>query len=158
MPHSSLPLNVMQQIGRTYRVLLSAFSANIGHPMPRWRVLLTLHEMGEITQKTLAAHLRMDPAALTRQLKSIEQLGWIERHSDAVDNRLTNVALTKAGAQEVRQALPLRAAFIERAFFGFSPVQMQTLSGLLETLEVRLRDEALSPVQEDATPKETGST
>lgn len=135
-------LQVMQQIGRTYRIMLSAFGAKVGLPMPRWRVLLTLHQKGELSQKDLIAELRMDPAALTRQLKSIEQLGWIERHSDAADNRLTNVALTAAGQEVVRQALPHRSDFIEKAFSDFSVEQMETLSNLLDTLELRLRDQA----------------
>src|SRR5690606_40616243 len=69
----------------------SDLDISLGQPMPRWRILLTLHQMGEISQKQLACELRMDPAALTRQLKSIAQLGWIERNVDALDNRLTNV-------------------------------------------------------------------
>ncbi len=135
-------LQVMQQIGRTYRLMLSAFGAHVGHPMPRWRVLFTLHQKGELSQKDLIAELRMDPAALTRQLKSIEQLGWIERHSDAVDNRLTNVALTKEGKAVVRKTLPRRADFIEKTFSDFSAEQMEAFSELLNTLELRLRDEA----------------
>ena len=132
-------LQVMQQLGRTYRAMLSAFVANTGQPMPRWRVLLTLHQLGELSQKQLATVLPMDPASLTRQLKSMEQLGWIERHTDALDNRLTNVALTEAGLSVVEQVLPRRSRFIEKAFSDFSLDEMDTLSRLLGTLEARLR-------------------
>jgi DNA-binding MarR family transcriptional regulator len=138
-------LQVMQQLGRTYRALLAAFDAHIGQPMPRWRILLTLHQQGETSQKALAQTLRMDPAALTRQIKAIEALGWVERHADTSDNRLTNVALTSAGHDVVRQALPRRAAFMKRALSDLSTEDMDNLSRMLDVLEERLREEAAGP-------------
>lgn len=143
---SDIPqLQFMQQLGRTYRALMSAFEANIGHSMPRWRILLHLHQYGEASQKQLALDLRIDPAALTRQIKAIENQGWIERHNDSSDNRLTNVALTSEGEKIVAQALPRRSAFIERALGDFSPQDMQMLGSTLSVLEQRLRQEAASP-------------
>jgi hypothetical protein len=63
---------VMQQFGRTYRAFMSAFEAQVGHPLPRWRILLALHEQaGESSQKRLVERLRVDPGALTRQLKTL---------------------------------------------------------------------------------------
>lgn len=133
-------LQIMQQLGRTYRALLSAFDANIGQPMPRWRILLTLHQQGEMSQKSLAHTLRIDPAALTRQLKAIEKLGWVQRHSDASDNRLTNVMLTSAGDKVVRETLPRRSAFVQNALGDLSLEDMEALSMLLDRLEQRLRN------------------
>lgn len=135
----SAQLQLMQQLGRSYRALMSAFEANIGHSMPRWRILLHLHQAGEVSQKQLALDLRIDPAALTRQIQAIERKGWIERHNDAADNRLTNVALTEEGGKVVEQTLPRRAAFIERALGGFSPQDMHDLTSMLSGLEQRLR-------------------
>ncbi len=130
----------IQQLGRTYRAVMAAFEVSIGYSLPRWRILLTLYQSGASSQKQLACMLRVDPAALTRQIKAIEQEGVIERHADAEDNRLTNVALTEAGRRRVEAALPLRTAFIERAFADFSPEQAQALTDLLHTLELRMRE------------------
>jgi len=44
-------LQAIQQLGRTYRALMSAFESNIGFTMPRWRILLTLYQSGERSQK-----------------------------------------------------------------------------------------------------------
>ncbi|HUG59190.1 MAG TPA: MarR family winged helix-turn-helix transcriptional regulator [Candidimonas sp.] len=144
---SEIPqLQLMQQLGRTYRALMSAFEADIGHSLPRWRILLHLYQAGgDTSQKQLALDLRIDPAALTRQIKAIEHQGWVERHNDVNDNRLTNVALTKAGKAVVEQTLPHRTAFIERALGGLSPQDMQAMGSMLNTLEQRLRQEAVSP-------------
>ena len=35
---------VMHQFGRTYRAFMAAFEAHVGQPMPRWRILLALHD------------------------------------------------------------------------------------------------------------------
>jgi DNA-binding MarR family transcriptional regulator len=142
MPADFPQLQVMQQIGRTYRALLTAFDAQIGQPMPRWRVLLMLYQLGETSQKELACKLRMDPASLTRQIKVIERLGWIRRHNDSIDNRLTNVVLTPAGRAVVEQTLPRRTAFIENALTDLSLEQMDELSTMLDRLEKRLRAQA----------------
>ncbi len=142
-------LQVMQQLGRTYRVLLSAFEANIGHSMPRWRILLHLHQFGEASQKNLAVALRTDPAALTRQIKAIEAKGWIERHTDINDNRLTNVALTTAGKEVVLRTMPRRSEFIERALGDLSSQDMKDLGRMLGVLEERLRQEAAKPSSVD---------
>jgi DNA-binding MarR family transcriptional regulator len=134
-------LRAIQQLGRTYRALMAAFEARLGLSMPRWRILLALHQAGERSQKQLALDLRMDPAALTRQIKAIEQQGWVERHSDATDNRLTNVALTESGRALVARTLPRRTAFIETAFGDMSSQEMNELSVLLHALEERLKQE-----------------
>ncbi|MGB6105111.1 MAG: MarR family winged helix-turn-helix transcriptional regulator [Pusillimonas sp.] len=136
-------LQAIQQLGRTYRALMSAFESNTGHSMPRWRILLTLHKVGEISQKQLARDLPMDPAALTRQIKAIEHQGWVERHSDINDNRLTNVALTEAGRKVVDATLPRRTAFIEKAFGDLSHEQIRALGVLLQTLEQGLRQDGI---------------
>ncbi|WP_228255768.1 MarR family winged helix-turn-helix transcriptional regulator [Pollutimonas thiosulfatoxidans] len=134
-----LELQAIQQLGRTYRSLMSAFEAELGHSMARWRILLTLHQSGELSQKQLARTLFMDPAALTRQIKTIETQGWITRRSDADDNRLTNVALTPAGQDLVTQCMPRRTAFIKNAFVDLSAAEIKALEAMLHTVDQRLK-------------------
>ena len=101
---------IVQQFGRTYRAFLSAFESQVGHAMPRWRILLALTEPDAAwSQKRLVERLRIDPGALTRQLKSLDALGWIERASDARDNRVTNVTLTADGRAAFDACLPRRS-------------------------------------------------
>lgn len=150
MPDEYPQIQIMQQVGRTYRALLAAFDANIGQPMPRWRVLLMLHQQGASSQKKLASTLRMDPAALTRQIKIIEGLGWIARHNDVHDNRLVNVELTRSGHDVIMQALPRREAFIKRALSDLSSQELDTLGKMLGTLERRLKQETSSGDRQDS--------
>jgi DNA-binding MarR family transcriptional regulator len=134
---------ILHQFGRTYRAFMSAFEAQVGHPMPRWRILLALYEQdGESSQKRLVERLRVDPGALTRQLKPLEALGWIERSMDARDNRVTNVRLTDAGRTTIEASLPSRNAFLHETMAGLPEDVLAALSSALGMLEARIGEVA----------------
>ncbi|WP_168792544.1 MarR family winged helix-turn-helix transcriptional regulator [Paraburkholderia aromaticivorans] len=134
---------VMQQFGRTYRAFMSAFEAHVGHPLPRWRILLALHDQaGESSQKRLVERLRVDPGALTRQLKTLESLGWIARSMDTRDNRVTNVRLTEAGQSATEASLPRRNAFLHNTIAVLPDEALSALSGALKMLEARISEVA----------------
>ncbi|VVD74231.1 MarR family winged helix-turn-helix transcriptional regulator [Pandoraea terrigena] len=134
--------NVIQQLSLTYRAMMAAFDAQVGHPLPRWRIILALAERGTCSQKFLAEHCRLDPASLTRQLKSMEALGWLSRAADPLDNRLTNVTLTAAGTAVYDEATPRRQAFFDDALEGMSPDEIATLESALGHLEARFKSVA----------------
>lgn len=129
---------IVQQFGRTYRAFMAAFEARVGHPMPRWRILLALYDQnGESSQKRLVERLRVDPGALTRQLKPLESLGWIARRADERDNRVTNVTLTPAGRAVVEEGLPRRNAFLN-VTMALPDDALEALSGALGMMEARI--------------------
>jgi MarR family transcriptional regulator, organic hydroperoxide resistance regulator len=132
---------VVQQFGRTYRAFMSAFETQVGQPMPRWRILLALHEhAGELSQKKLVERLRVDPGALTRQLKALEALGWIARSVDPRDNRISNVVLTEQGRAAAEAGLPRRNAFLHDTMASLPDDAIAALSGALRMLEQRIQD------------------
>lgn len=134
---------VMQQFGRTYRTFMSAFEAYVGHPLPRWRILLALHDQGgESSQKRLVERLRVDPGALTRQLKALEGMGWVARSMDMRDNRVTNVRLTEAGRAATEESLPRRNVFLHDTIAGLPDDALDALSNALKILEARIGEVA----------------
>jgi len=135
LPKQQQGLEVIQRLGQTYRTMQAAFSSNVGHALPRWRILLTLHEHGICSQKMLAEKCRLDPASLTRLLQAMQQQGWIDRSADQHDNRVTNATLTKEGRSVVDDALPKRSAFFENAMHGMSTEEVQALTRALGILE-----------------------
>ncbi|AYQ39566.1 MarR family transcriptional regulator [Burkholderia aenigmatica] len=137
---------ILQQFGRTYRAFMTAFEAQVGQPMPRWRIMVALHTMGgHSSQKKLVEVLRIDPGALTRQLKSLDALGWIQRESDARDNRVTNVTLTDEGRAAFDACLPRRKAFLEQTMAQLPDDVLNALSGALAMLESRIADVGSTP-------------
>ncbi|HEY4803074.1 MAG TPA: MarR family transcriptional regulator [Paraburkholderia sp.] len=137
---------IVQQFGRTYRAFMSAFEAQVGHPLPRWRILLALYDQnGESSQKRLVERLRVDPGALTRQLKALESLGWIARRADERDNRITNVTLSEAGRAVIEEGLPRRNAFLN-VTMSLPDDALAALSGALRMMEERIGEAAAAPV------------
>jgi DNA-binding MarR family transcriptional regulator len=150
----SSQLQAIQQLGQTYRTFLSSFEASIGYSMPRWRILLNLHQAGELSQKELVRRLRIDPAALTRHIKAIESLGWVQRHNDPKDNRITNVALSSLGRKIVHDTLPRRTCFVENAFGAMTAEQIQALTQLLHTLELHLQSDQVGASGPSTVPRQ----
>lgn len=145
-----MPINrrvaVIRQFGRTYRLFLSAFESEVGLPLVRWALLLALYQRDTpASQKVLAEQLRIDPGALTRHLKAMEGLGWVERHTDTRDNRVTNVQLSANGREVVLRALPQRDAFIDRTVSVLPDEAVDALSAALEMLEGQLQQRAAAP-------------
>ncbi|HXZ06982.1 MAG TPA: MarR family transcriptional regulator [Paraburkholderia sp.] len=134
---------IVQQFGRTYRTFMSAFEAHVGHPMPRWRILLALNDQnGETSQKRLVERLRVDPGALTRQLKTLEGMGWIARSMDERDNRITNVRLTEAGRAAIEASMPRRNYFLHETMASLPDDALAALSSALAMLEARIGEVA----------------
>lgn len=131
-------LRFIQQLGRSYRMFVAGFEAHTGQSMARWRILVLLKNRGEMSQKLLVQELGIDPAALTRQLKALEQSGLVERHSDTQDARLTNVALTAAGLLAVESTMERRNEYLEWALGDLPVAEMEALSSVLLQLEERL--------------------
>lgn len=135
MPKEQQGLHTVQMLGQAYRAMMAAFEANVGHVLPRWRILLALHEDGPSPQKVLAERCRLDPASLTRQLQAMENLGWISRAIDEQDNRVINAMLTTQGKRVVADAMPRRAAFFDHAMHGLSAEQIKVCHEVLGVLE-----------------------
>ncbi|MGO9445562.1 MAG: MarR family winged helix-turn-helix transcriptional regulator [Thiobacillaceae bacterium] len=131
--------NLLQQLGRTGRIMYAAFEAEVGHPLTRWRILQALHEGKQATQKQLAQQLMIDPGALTRHMKAMEAEGLITRQSTPEDNRLTAVALTDAGTGLIEATQTLRAAFAKKVLHDLPPDQLETTMAILRCLEERFR-------------------
>jgi DNA-binding MarR family transcriptional regulator len=81
-------------------------------------------------------------------IRSLEEEGLIERHLDQDDRRRFNIHLTEAGRHKVRDHADQHMQLVAHIFAGFSPDELETLSGLLQRLNhcaCTIRDEMASP-------------
>ncbi|EHP38262.1 transcriptional regulator [Cupriavidus basilensis OR16] len=105
---------------------------------------------GLLRKKPLAERVGMDPGALTRQLKALQELGWVERNTSERDNRVTNVTLSALGHGIVEQAMPLRSGFLQDVLENVSETTMRNLSKGLEELEGGIAEAVLRTQQDKA--------
>ncbi|POZ63022.1 MarR family winged helix-turn-helix transcriptional regulator [Chromobacterium alticapitis] len=131
--------NLLQQLGRSGRAMYGAFENQVGQALPRWRALKALEELGQVSQKRLAAQLQMDPGALTRLLKPLQAEGLVRRDTDPVDNRHTLVSLDDGGRALLAAAAPQRQEFFRQALADIEPAQLETTLRVLKQLEERFR-------------------
>jgi MarR family transcriptional regulator, organic hydroperoxide resistance regulator len=109
-----------------YRPLLEP----LGLTHPQYLVMLALwdHHRGDrsanaLSVKEIAASLQLDPATLSPMLKRLEALGLITRTRSTVDERATDVELTRAGVALRRRALKIPPTVVERLGVGLDELE-----------------------------------
>ena len=110
-----------------YRPLLEP----LGLTHPQYLVMLALWDHQKtstgrhkpLSVKEIAATLQMDSATLSPMLKRLEALGLITRTRNAVDERSTDVDLTKSGVALRRRALTIPPAVVARLGVDMSELQ-----------------------------------
>jgi DNA-binding MarR family transcriptional regulator len=79
---------LLSQVCRLHYVraqgLLDAIGIYRGQPP----VLYVLHEQEGLTQSELAARLEVAPATVTKMLQRLERAGFVQRQTDAADQRV----------------------------------------------------------------------
>jgi MarR family transcriptional regulator, organic hydroperoxide resistance regulator len=128
LPSEVDPLALEQQVcfalAVTNRAVLAVYRPllePLGLTHPQYLVMLTLwdhYRSGEsgrsLTVKNIASALQMDSATLSPMLQRLESLGLITRSRSALDERATDVRLTKAGVHLRRRAVKIPPAVVER--------------------------------------------
>jgi DNA-binding MarR family transcriptional regulator len=105
-------------------------------------VLGALVELGELSHRDLAGHLRLAPATLTPVLDALEGAGALTRVRDGSDRRVVRVSITEQG-REWRGAAARGVADAVARLPAPSPedaaVIRHHLTDLLEAIERELR-------------------
>jgi len=130
---------LVQQVARTYYDLLPAFERHVGMSKARWQVFMLLYREGELSQAVLQQRLRVDGAAITRQVKQLEEEGLVLRRADPHDNRFTLVSLTDAGRQIAASMSGKRESFEVLATAGISAEEMALMRRCLQHIRDNMR-------------------
>lgn len=112
--------SLLQLLAQTYHEVVTSFERFMGMSRARWAILNRLSRVESMTQAALAQRLRVDAAAVTRQVKQLEAEGMVTRWSYPEDNRFTVVALTEHGRHSVEQLRSEREAFEQIATTGLT--------------------------------------
>lgn len=104
--------------------------SDLGSPMILF--ILDHHgDRGEIaSQRELARALRVSPATIATSLKSMERLGYVEKHVDEKDARRNRVMITEKGLAAVKQCFEVFGEIDRRMMEGFSPKEQNDLDRL----------------------------
>ncbi|MBR0672491.1 MarR family transcriptional regulator [Neoroseomonas soli] len=133
------------QIARRWRARLDQRIAPFGLTEARWLVLLSLARRGDgITQKDLAARLRIEAPTLVRTLDWLEAQGFVERRAAPRDRRAKTIHLTEAARPLVRRIEAEAAAVRGEILAGIAEEELALCLGVLHRVA-----EGLARMEED---------
>jgi len=136
---ASETLTLLQQFSRTFNELQHMFERHMGMSRARWHMLMQLTREEWLSQTALQQRLRVDGAAVTRQVKQLEEDGLVTRCAAPQDNRITLVSLTPAGHRLVEELWPRRHAFEALVTAGLTEAEIATLRSCLARMRDNLR-------------------
>ena len=101
-------------------------------------IMLALFRNRQLTMKRLAEVIDRDKSTVTALVGKLQDLGYVAKHPDPLDSRISLVSLTEAGAALQSDFKAISQRLYERAFPGLSAADRKTLSALLAKVEANL--------------------
>ena len=125
--------------GRLHKTLIDSRVKDIGIHQTQHRILMHLakHEKTP-SQKELAEHLDITPAAVTLAIKQIELDGYIKR-TQGKDTRFYEIEITEKGREMVELTKALFSEADAGMFAGFSDEELDRFMEYMERLQGNIR-------------------
>lgn len=93
--------NMLQKLRSIESKLTRDFENSTGFSLTRYEILIYLSNNGSCTQMEIANYLEIDPAAITRHLKILEEKGYVKRERNPNNAREIIVILTEFAINEL---------------------------------------------------------
>ena len=119
---------------RNMEVALKAIALDI----PRWRVLMSLHEEGCASVSEIADHAIVKLSTMTRIVQRMQADGLVICRPRESDARVTEVMLTSKGEAAGQQAWQAANRIYDHAFRSLNKADIETLNRLLRRLSGNL--------------------
>ncbi len=95
-------------------------------------VLLELRDGGPRNPAALARSVGVDKSHITRSLRALQILGYVEIGPDEADGRMLVVRLTEAGHEAAGLAEQATLAWLTVVSAGISPADLQTVDAVFD--------------------------
>ena len=115
-------------------------AAGVDLSRPAYALLRRLDEHGPATLGDLARAAGMDAASTGRQVRRLEELGFVERAPGADDARVVTVTITRRGRDARRRVAEVLEAHLRDTLGRWSKADRHALGELLTRLVDDFRD------------------
>ena len=120
-------------------------AAGVDLSRPAYALLRRIDEDGPATLGDLSRATGMDAASTGRQVRRLEELGFVQRAPDATDGRVITVTITLAGHEARQRVAEVLEAHLRDALGRWSEHERHALGELLTRLvddfrEIQFRD------------------
>ena len=135
----SKAINMMIKTDHMHRAVIDCRVGSLGIHRTQHRILMHLARHDKLpSQKELARHLDVTPAAVTGALKKIEKDGYVER-TLGHDNRYNELRITEKGRELVKKTRSLFCEVDASMFDGFTDEELDTYISCLEKLQANIK-------------------
>ena len=135
----SRAIEMMIKTDHMHKALIDTRVKTLGIHRTQHRILMHLARHDKLpSQKELAEHLDVTPAAVTGALKKIEADGYVER-TLGHDNRYNELRITEKGRELVKKTRRLFCEVDSSMFEGFTDDELDTYISCLEKLQGNIR-------------------
>lgn len=132
-------VDMMIRTDHMHRALIDSRVREIGIHRTQHRILMHLARHDRLpSQKELATHLDITPAAVTGTLKKLERDGYVTRMLGQ-DNRFNELMITKKGRELVKLTRSLFSEADNSMFEGFSEEELSAYLACLEKMQANIR-------------------
>lgn len=140
--YRSWPFYWLARASGRYRGRMEDLLRPSGLDMPRWRVLMTLHQDRVASVSEIAAHSSQKLPTMTKIIQRMEGDGLVRRQPRFGKERVMEVVLTDAGELAGNGAWDCAASLYDQAFAGMTDEQIQQLTELLAKVADNLKGPA----------------
>lgn len=116
---------------------------------PAFDLLGRIEERGSATLGQLGRLAHMDPSAVGRQVRLLEELGLVERGPDPGDRRVTTVGITPRGKEVRHRVADAGARHLRETLAAWPAADRAALARLLPRLAAELRARRYGPIGAD---------
>jgi DNA-binding MarR family transcriptional regulator len=123
-------LTVTHGIRRRHNAELAEYDLSV----PRGRLLMAMHQLGQPKMSELAASLDLNARTITTAVDTLEREGILERRADPSDRRATRLHLTDAGRRQIADWQDFQRKLADRAMAPLSAVERRWLKRVLDKI------------------------
>ena len=135
----SRAIEMMIKTNHLHKALIETKAGTLGIHRTQHRILMHLAMHNQLpSQKELAEHLNVTPAAITGALKKIEADGYVER-TLGHDNRYNELRITDKGRELVKKTRVLFCEVDSSLFDGFSEEELNSYVKSLEKIQANIK-------------------
>lgn len=125
------PFYWVARLNARYNADMDALLKPKGLSSSKWRVLMILHEHGQLSMSDIAIHTVAKLSTITKIVYKMQEADLVVTTPSPEDRRVTEVALTEQGEAQLEVAREITHRLVERAFHGLDAEEVVALNRCL---------------------------
>jgi len=145
----------MQQLHRSGVARFHALMGEVNISPSQMELLMIVKHQQPISVKEIAAHMHLTPGAVTQLMEGLVSIGYLERHPDERDRRVTNVSLGSESIKKLKALWEKRKTVLTNIMQGLETEELATMHKVMQIMLGDMECLATTETPKKPTDKET---